>query len=84
MARLGDAGTTVLCSFERRGDDGVPGFLDAIKLEGFGLQMVFRAFPVELYEFSKGGAQAFRGVALENLEGDDGDRTDGGGVDEKL
>lgn len=69
MGRLSDAGTTVLCSVERRGDDGVPQFLKACKAEGFSLQMVYRAAPsapapVELYEFSKGGREGFRGVPV--------------------
>lgn len=69
MGRLSDAGTTVLCSVERRGDDGVPRFLKACQAEGFSLQMVYRAAasapaPVELYEFSKGGKEGFRGVPV--------------------
>lgn len=69
MGRLSDAGTTVLCSVERRGDDGVPRFLKACEAEGFALQMVYRAgpsapAPVELYEFSKGGREGFRGVPV--------------------
>lgn len=71
MGRLSDVGTTVLCSVERRGDDGVPRFLDACQAEGFALQMVYRAAPdaaapVELYELSKGGQDLFRGVAVES------------------
>lgn len=70
MGRLSDAGTTVLCSVERRADDGVPQFLEACTSEGFALQMVFKAVkgspsPVELYEFSKGGQEGFRGLAVE-------------------
>lgn len=69
MGRLSDAGTTVLCSVERRGDDGVPRFLEACEAEGFSLQMVYRAAPsapapVELYEFCKGGGEGFRGVPV--------------------
>lgn len=69
MGRLSDEGTTVLCSVERRGDDGVPRFLKACEAEGFTLQMVYRAAPsapapVELYEFSKGGREGFRGVPV--------------------
>lgn len=69
MGRLSDAGTTVLCSVERRGDDGVPRFLAACRAEGFALQIVFRAAqgapaPVELYEFSKDGRKGFRGAAV--------------------
>lgn len=69
MGRLSDAGTTVLCSVERRGDDGVPQFLKACKAEGFSLQMVYRAAPsapapVELYEFSKGAREGFRGIPV--------------------
>ena len=71
MGRLSDAGTTVLCSVERRGDDGVPRFLDACKAEGFERRMVYRSAPgapapIELYELSKGGQQGFRGVAVES------------------
>lgn len=80
MGRLSDAGTTVLCSVERRGVDGVPQFLRACEAEGFSLQTVYRAAPgapapVELYEFSKG---EFRGEAVavvesdSDMEGDDG------------
>ncbi len=73
MGRLSDSGTTVLCSVERRGDDGVPEFLKACEAEGFSLQMVYRAAPnapapVELYEFSKAGPGGFRGVAVEDAE----------------
>eukprot|EP00903_Cladosiphon_okamuranus_P013178 g12291.t1 len=69
MGRLSDEGTTVLCSVERRGDDGVPQFLKACEAEGFSLQMVYRAAasapaPVELYEFSKGGRKGLRGVPV--------------------
>ncbi|CAM9870625.1 unnamed protein product [Scytosiphon promiscuus] len=79
MGRLSDPGTTVLCSVERRGVDGVPEFLEACKAEGFSLQMVYRAAPdapapVELYEFSKAGPEGFRGVAVAEI-----DRSSGGG-----
>ncbi|CAB1118621.1 unnamed protein product [Ectocarpus sp. CCAP 1310/34] len=74
MGRLSDAGTTVLCSVERRGVDGVPDFLRACEAEGFSLQTVYRAAPsasaqVELYEFSKG---VFRGEAVAVVESDGG------------
>ncbi|CAM9424455.1 unnamed protein product [Ectocarpus fasciculatus] len=74
MGRLSDAGTTVLCSVERRGVDGVPQFLRACEAEGFSLQTVYRAAPsapapVELYEFSKG---EFRGEAVAVAEGEEG------------
>ncbi|CBJ30547.1 conserved unknown protein [Ectocarpus siliculosus] len=74
MGRLSDAGTTVLCSVERRGVDGVPEFLRACEAEGFSLQTVYRAAPsapapVELYEFSKG---VFRGEAVAVVESDGG------------
>ncbi|CAN0388550.1 unnamed protein product, partial [Hapterophycus canaliculatus] len=69
MGRLSDGGTTILCSVERRGVDGVPEFLEACEAEGFSLQMVYRAAPdapapVELYEFSKAGREGFRGVPV--------------------
>lgn len=85
MGRLSDAGTTVLCSVERRGDDGVPRFLDACEAEGFERRMVYRSAPgapapIELYELSKGGQEGFRGVAVESedvssseVDGGDGD-----------
>ena len=92
MGRLSDAGTTVLCSVERRGDDGVPRFLDACEAEGFERRMVYRSAkgapsPIELYELTKGGQEGFRGVAVEGvdssseLEGSD-DGGGGGGGDE--
>lgn len=82
MGRLSDVGTTVLCSVERRGDDGVPEFLRACEAEGFSLQVVYRAVPsapapVELYEFSKGGRGGFRGVPV--AESDSGDEAEAAG-----
>eukprot|EP00904_Undaria_pinnatifida_P005892 jgi/Undpi1/2432/HiC_scaffold_13.g05813.m1 len=77
MGRLSDAGTTVLCSVERRGDDGVPRFLDACEAEGFERRMVYRSAkgapsPIELYELTKGGqeVQAARRIRLKR-RGDD-------------
>lgn len=84
MGRLSDAGTTVLCSVERRGDDGVPEFLKACEAEGFSLQMVYRAAqsapsPVELYEFSKGGREGFRGVPVAESDSGDGAKAEAAG-----
>lgn len=83
MGRLSDEGTTVLCSVERRGDDGVPRFLDACEAEGFERRMVYRSepgapAPIELYELSKGGQEGFRGVAVES-EDDSSSEVDGDG-----
>lgn len=64
----------------------MPQFLQACEAEGFSLQTVYRAAPsapapVELYEFSKGGREGFRGVPVaendsalheESASGDDG------------
>lgn len=71
MGRLSDFGTTVLCSVERRGDDGVPRFLDACAAEGFSRRMVYRSAPeasapIELYELSQGGEAGMRGVAVDS------------------
>lgn len=58
MGRLSDARTRVLVSVERRGEDGVPSFLEACSGEGFTIRMVYKAShgapaPVELYELRK-------------------------------
>ncbi|CAM9181825.1 unnamed protein product [Ascophyllum nodosum] len=70
MGHLSDTGTTVLCSVERRGEDGIPQFLSACVAEGFKLQLVFLAAPdapspVEIYELSrKGDRDGFRCKAV--------------------